>query len=193
MASVLGMEVNIKVWVHFFIGDTEGNNKWLGHYPGAQQVHRPYRDCQCDFNNMSNPNPTCVYTTLSEMRDAKRLKKVDENQGLLRMKEMSRYGIKNALTKKYKPLSDNIHGPYCMMPPELLHTSGSGLIKYMFESLQWQIGGGKIRDDVDKLHIRVYMFVKRQSERDFPRGAIRNGIIDGTKCLQCGIRALNMK
>jgi len=52
----------------------------------------------------------------------------------------------------------------------------------MFESLQWQIGGGKIRDDVDKLHIRVYMFVKRQSECDFPRGAIRNGIIDGTKC-----------
>jgi len=68
-----------------------------------------------------------------------------------------------------------------MMPPELLHTSGSGLILYMFESLQWQIGGGKIRDDIDKLHIRVYMSTKRQSERDFPRGAIRNGIIDGTK------------
>ncbi len=80
------------------------------------------------------------------------------------------------------PLSDNIHGPYCMMPPELLHTSGSGLILYMFESLQWQIGGGKIRDDIDKLHIRIYMSTKRQSERDFPRGAIRNGIIDGTKC-----------
>jgi len=77
LASVLGREVNIKVWVHFFIGNTEGNNKWLGHYPGARQVNRPYRDCQCDFNNMSNPNPTCpmcVYTTLSEMRDAKRLK-----------------------------------------------------------------------------------------------------------------------
>jgi len=153
MASVLGREVNIKIWVHYFIGDTEGYNKWLGHYPGARQVHRPYRDCQCDFNNMSNPNPTCVYTTLSEMRDAKRLKNIDENQGLLRLKEMSRYDIKNALTKKYMPLSDNIHGPYCMMPPELLHTSGSGLITYMFESLQWQIGGGKIRDDVDKLHI----------------------------------------
>jgi hypothetical protein len=32
------------------------------------------------------------------------------------------------------------------------------------------------------LHIRVYMFIKRQSECDFPWGAIRNGIIDGTKC-----------
>ncbi len=38
------------------------------------------------------------------------------------------YDIKNALTEKSLPLSDNIHGPYKMMPPELLHTSGSGLI-----------------------------------------------------------------
>jgi hypothetical protein len=105
---------------------------------------------------MSNPNLTCVYATLSDIRDAKRLKRIDENQGLLRLKEISHYDIKNALTK-------------------------SALIKYMFESLQWQIGCGKIRDDVDKLHIRVYMYVKRKSECDFPRGAIRNGIIDGTK------------
>jgi hypothetical protein len=27
MASVLGREVNIKIWVHYFIGDTEGNNQ----------------------------------------------------------------------------------------------------------------------------------------------------------------------
>ena len=55
--------------------DTEGNNKCLGHYPGNQrQVYWPYRDCQCDFNDMSYPNPTCVYTTLSDMWDAKRLK-----------------------------------------------------------------------------------------------------------------------
>ncbi len=79
------------------------------------------------------------------------------------------------------PLSDNIHGPYCMTPPELLHTSGSGLIKYVFKPLQLQIGSGKICDDIDKLHVRVYMSIKRQNERDFPRGAMRNDIIDGTK------------
>jgi hypothetical protein len=61
---------------------------------------------------MSNPNPTCVYTTLSDMRDAKRLNIIDENQGILRLKEMSRYDINNALTKEYMPLSDNIHEPY---------------------------------------------------------------------------------
>jgi hypothetical protein len=53
------------------------------------------------------------------------------------------YDIRNALTEKSLPLSDNIHEPYKMMPPELLHTSGSGLIMYMFESLRDQMGGGK--------------------------------------------------
>jgi len=182
-ASVMDRDVNIKVWIHFFIGDTEGNNKWLGHYPGSKrQVHRPYRDCKCDFNELSNSNPTCVYTTLEEMRDAKRLKRDNEKDGLIQLKEMSRYDIKNALTEKYMPLSDMVHGPYFMMPPKTLHTSGSGIIKNIFESLQLQIGGGRVRDDIDRLHVRVYMCIKRQSERDFPRGSLRNGIIDSTKC-----------
>ena len=69
-----------------------------------------------------------------------------------------------------------------MTPPELLHTSGQGLIKYIFESLSNQIGSGKDRDEIDKQHVRMYMIIKRQSEHDFPCGAMRNGIIDGTKC-----------
>ncbi len=27
---VLGRNVTVKIWIHYFIGDTEGNNKWLG-------------------------------------------------------------------------------------------------------------------------------------------------------------------
>jgi hypothetical protein len=92
------------------------------------------------------------------------------------------YDIRNALTEMSLPLSDNIHGPYKMMPPELLHTSGSGLIMYMFESLQNQMGGGKDEDLIDKQHIKISNLIKRQSEHDFPRGSIRNGLIDGTKC-----------
>ena len=95
---------------------------------------------------------------------------------------MSRYDIKNALTCKYLPLSDYKHGANVMTPPKLLHTSGSGLIKYIFESLRNQIGSGKDRDDIDKQHVRMYMIIKLQSERDFPWGAMRNGLIDGTKC-----------
>ncbi len=116
------------------------------------------------------------------MRAAKRLKRENLEEGLLQLKMMSQYDIKNALTAKSMPLSDQIHGPYCMMQPELLHTSGSGLIKYMFKSLQFQIGCGKICNAIDKLHVQIYMALQRQSERDFPRGSLRNGIIDGTKC-----------
>jgi hypothetical protein len=60
------------------------------------------------------------------------------------------YNIRNALTEKSLPISDNIHGLYKMMPPELLHTSGFGLIiMYMFESLRDQMGGGNDRDLID--------------------------------------------
>ncbi len=59
---------------------------------------------------------------MDEMRDLKLLKQTDKELALTRFKELSRYPKSNALTKKYMPLSDVHHGPYCMMPPELLHT-----------------------------------------------------------------------
>ena len=37
-ALVLGREVNIKIWVHYFIRDTEGNNKWLGHHMPTKPI-----------------------------------------------------------------------------------------------------------------------------------------------------------
>jgi hypothetical protein len=69
-----------------------------------------------------------------------------------------------------------------MIPPELLHTSGSGLIMYMLESLRDQMGGGKEREFIDQQHIQISSLIKIQSERDFTRGSMRNGLIDGTKC-----------
>jgi hypothetical protein len=68
-----------------------------------------------------------------------------------------------------------------MMPPELLHTSGSGLIMYMFESLKDQMGGRKDRDLIYKQHILISNLIKRQSDCDFQRGSMRNGLIEGTK------------
>ena len=88
----------------------------------------------------------------------------------------------NALLDKNLPLSDTIHGLYKLFPPKLLHTSGSGLLMYMFESLRHQIGGGQDRDFIDQLHIDISNIIGRQSEWDFPRGSMRNGLIDGTKC-----------
>jgi hypothetical protein len=79
------------------------------------------------------------------------------------------------------PLSDNVHGSFRMMPPELLHTSGSGLIMYMFKSLPLQLGGSIDQDYIDQEHVVVSNIIQRQSEHDFPRGSMRNGLIDGTK------------
>ena len=81
-AVVMGKEVCIKVWIHYFIGNTEGFNKWLGHYPGnRKEISRPYRDCKCNFYQLSDPNPTCEYVTIDEMHEAKRLKINNENEG----------------------------------------------------------------------------------------------------------------
>jgi hypothetical protein len=53
---VLGHTVLVKVWILFLIGDTNGNNKWLGQYPGNREgVRCPYCDCKCQFYNLSNP------------------------------------------------------------------------------------------------------------------------------------------
>ncbi len=94
---------------------------------------------------------------------------------------MSRYDINNAFLKKHLPLSDNVHGPYKMMPPKLLHTSGSGSIMYMFKLLHHQLGAGKDHDNIDREHIVVSNIIKHQSEHDFPQGSMHNGLIDGTK------------
>ncbi len=69
-----------------------------------------------------------------------------------------------------------------MMPPELLHISDSRLTMYMIESHCYLMGGGRDRDAIDQLHSEISNYLERQSERDFPRGPMRNGLINGTKC-----------
>ena len=46
---VLGRDIRVKVWIHFFIGDTEENNKWLGQYRGNRE------SVKC--HDLSNPSP----------------------------------------------------------------------------------------------------------------------------------------
>jgi len=63
--TVLGQAVWVKVWIHFFVGDTEGNNKLVGQYPGNREsVKLPYRDCNCGYDDLSNPNPKYKYKKL---------------------------------------------------------------------------------------------------------------------------------
>ncbi len=109
---MLDCTVRVQVWIHFFIGDTEGNNKWLGQYPGNKEgIKRPYRDCKCVFDELSNPNSKCTYLTMEDWYYAKRRKQEVEHGGVDFFCSMSRYNIKNALHDEHLPLSDNVHGP----------------------------------------------------------------------------------
>jgi hypothetical protein len=117
-----------------------------------------------------------------DVNEAKRWKHVYINKRKKYFKSMSWYIIRVALLEKHLPLSDNIHRPFKMMPPELFHTSGSGLSMYMFELLRHQLGGGNDRHFIDQENIIIFNIITRQSERDYPRGSMQNGLIDGTKC-----------
>jgi hypothetical protein len=70
---VLGHTVCVKVWIHYFIGDTRGNNKCSGQYPGNREgVRHPYLDCKCQFQDLSNPNPNCIYLTMEDINYSKK-------------------------------------------------------------------------------------------------------------------------
>ncbi len=96
-----------------------------------------------------------MYITLDDIHQATLRKQNDDDGGKQYSKSVTRYDIKNAFLERFMPLSDNMHGPFRMMPPELLHTSGSGLIMYMFESLCLQLGGGIDQDYIDRGHVVV--------------------------------------
>ena len=53
---------------------------------------------------------------------------------------------------------------------------------YILESLQDLISGGSCREALDDEHCRMFRALKRQSKRDLPRGAIRSGLIETTRC-----------
>jgi hypothetical protein len=59
---------------------------------------------------------------MEDITFAKKRKREDEDAGIECYRSISIYEIRDALTEKSLPLSDNIHGPYKMMHPELLHT-----------------------------------------------------------------------
>ncbi len=61
--TVKSKPVIAKVWVHFFMGDTSGHNRWLGHFISGGKIQQPYCDCKCRINDMNNSNPSCIYLT----------------------------------------------------------------------------------------------------------------------------------
>jgi hypothetical protein len=69
------------------------------------------------FDGLKETNPTCVYITLQYVHEGRRRNQDNEDGGIQYFRSVSRYDINNAFLEKHLPLSDNIHGPYKMMPP----------------------------------------------------------------------------
>ncbi len=147
----------------------------------AEQIN-PTVTANVVSEKISMPNLQCVYTTHREMKVASHKLRADNKEGIVLFKSISRHTINNPLLEPTLPLSDCLHGSFCMFPPEMLHTSDSGLIMYMLESLQIQVGEGMSRNELDIQHIWMSNTIRQQSERDFPRGTTRRGIIDSTRC-----------
>lgn len=134
----MGKEVHIKPIIHLFISDTDGHNKWLGHYNSSKPgVSRPYRDCHCTFYDLLRANPACEYTKAIKFCRALRMmaKEGMEKMATRYFKLQSRHYIKNAMYQARLPLSDGEYGANRMRPPELLHTLDAGLTIYILESL----------------------------------------------------------
>jgi hypothetical protein len=83
------------------------------------------------------------------------------------------------------PLSDLECGIYGMTPPERLHTTCEGVTKYIFESLLDTIAkcteGNALIRQMELLHFTIHFQWSRNSERDYPRSAGRNGLMNASK------------
>ena len=171
---VMGRKVRVVTWIHIVTGDTAGHNALVGHY-NASNTTCPYRDCLCDFAQLSNPAPDCELVTLDMLANV-----AQSPDGLA---SISKHTIHNAFDGI--PLSDLTSGIAGIVPAEMLHVSGNGIIKYQFQAVHDLIGpkdsNKNKQDRFDILHQHLVQDGSRQSERNFPRSSVRNGITDGTK------------
>ena len=185
--TVMGKPVTAKVWIHYVIGDTSGNNRWLGHFNSGANIQRPYRDCACDIDNMDNANPTCTYLTRQDYHSHMSLRSCIEGtrEKLDFDSTVSKNPIRNAFMNENVPLSDLTCGIYRMTPPERLHTTCEGCTKYMFESLLKTIlnctDGCNLIREIENEHFTIHFEWSRNSERDYPRSAGRNGLMNQSK------------
>jgi hypothetical protein len=74
------------------------------------------------------------------------------------------------------PVGDLKYGLLGSVPAEMLHVSGTGLLRHMFGCLDYLIGGPnskkKDKESFDDLHLCLVRDAEQQSVRDFPHMSI---------------------
>ena len=77
------------------------------------------------------------------------------------MKELSCHHVDNTFHSNFVPMSDVVHGINGCMPPEGLHTFGSGIYTRVFKTLHDIIGlddaNSMAKDEIDTLHQSVVL------------------------------------
>ena len=184
--NIKGKKVIGKVWIHYIIGDTAGNNHFVGQYNSSGKCSMPYRDCHCTFEDLALSNPTCKYISEKVFESAKQKQKSAsfKTAGHDFMKNISKHPINNAFMDIGIPLSDLEHGIFRMLPPERMHTTDEGITKHSISALASMIGdnvrGKEVKYTVDNVHHSIQKTLSRNSERDFPRTANRTGFLQNT-------------
>jgi hypothetical protein len=119
----MGCRISVRVWIHLIAGDTLGHNSLVEHVNAGLPKYL-YCNCKCLFEELSSPIPSCSLITLDELQQAR----------------LTEDALKNLCKKNFisafdnVPLSDNVYGLLGCTPSEILHVSGTGLLKYMFET-----------------------------------------------------------
>ncbi len=81
----------------------------------------PYGDCRCRHEDLDKTKLRYDYMSLDDLNKAHSEALLSPSNKSDTFKQISKHSIVNA-PQGDLPLSDLVHGPYCMMPPELLHT-----------------------------------------------------------------------
>jgi hypothetical protein len=130
--EVMGRRVCVKLWIHLIPGDTSGHNNIVGHMNGVWPKYI-YCDCKCLFEDLSRPIANCHLITSEEIKQAHLT-----NNGLTNLcKKNTSNSFENV------PFADQLFGLLGSVPAEMLHVSGTGLLKHMFSCLDGLIGGTK--------------------------------------------------
>lgn len=94
---------------------------------------------------MSRPTPKCQLISIADIAQARL---TDDGLTLI-----SKKNIRNAFDNV--PLSDVVHGIFGVVPAEMLHVSGTGLLKYIFKCLCNLIGTEKKTSTIRR-HSMIY-------------------------------------
>jgi hypothetical protein len=143
--EVMGRCVCVKLWIHLIAGDTSGHNNIVGHMNGGRPKYI-FPDCKCLFEDLSSPIANCHLITSEEIKQAGLT-----NNGLANLYKKN---ISNAFENV--PFADQVFGLLGSVPAEMLHVSGTGLLKHMFGCLDGLIGGTKSKKET-KNPLMIYI------------------------------------